>query len=108
MLKNKCFPKSISDCSWSMFVKFLEYKADWYGRTIVKVDRFFPSSKKCSACSNINKSLKLRERTWTCSVCKTEHDRDYNASVNILVEGLRIYKNRGNHGVSSLNNQALA
>ncbi len=108
MLKNKQLSKSISDASWSMFVNFLEYKADWYGRTIVKIDRFFPSSKKCSVCSNINNSLTLKDRNWKCEVCETEHDRDYNASINILVEGLRILNNRGNHGVSSLINQALA
>ena len=70
------------------FVRQLEYKGRWYGRTVVKIDRFFPSSKTCSNCGFIKESLNLSERKWTCSKCGTNHDRDLNAAKNILKQGL--------------------
>ncbi|ODP27515.1 putative transposase in snaA-snaB intergenic region [Paenibacillus nuruki] len=90
MLRNHKLAKSISDVSWSSFVTKLRYKADWYGREIIKVDKWFPSSQICSECGykDGKKSLDIRE--WTCSICHTIHDRDINASINILTEGLRI------------------
>ncbi len=90
MLRNHKLAKSISDVSWSSFVTKLQYKADWYGREIIKVDKWFPSSQICSECRHKDgkKSLKIRE--WTCPICHTHHDRDINASINILTEGLRI------------------
>src|SRR5881227_4440714 len=75
--------------SVSSFVRMLEYKGQWHGRTLVKVDRFFPSSKLCCICHQKKVDLKLQDR-WTCSSCHTEHQRDENAVVNIFVEGLRI------------------
>ncbi|WP_335967995.1 RNA-guided endonuclease TnpB family protein, partial [Fusobacterium polymorphum] len=90
MLKNHKLAKSISDVSWSEFVRQLEYKANWYGRKIVKVPTFYPSSKTCSSCGNIKETLKLSERIYHCECCGLEIDRDYNASINILRKGLEI------------------
>ena len=92
MVKNHCLAKSISDVSWSKFVELLRYKAEWYGRELVQIDKFFPSSKTCSSCGNIKKDLTLKDREYQCSSCGTKIDRDYNASLNILEEGLRILK----------------
>ncbi|MFF3021497.1 IS200/IS605 family element RNA-guided endonuclease TnpB [Gottfriedia sp. NPDC057948] len=90
MLRNHKLAKSISDVSWSAFVSKLEYKATWYGKTIMKVSKWFPSSQICSDCGHqdCKKSLGIRE--WTCPICHQHHDRDLNASKNILAEGLRI------------------
>ena len=89
MVKNHHLAKSISDCSWSEFVRMLQYKADWYGRTISKIDRFYPSSQTCSCCGCINPKTKdLAVRQWTCPDCGTAHDRDINAAKNILRQGL--------------------
>jgi putative transposase len=90
MVKNHKLAKSISDCSWSKFVELLKYKADWYGKTIVQINRFFPSSKLCSECGKIKENLKLEDREYICEFCGLIIDRDYNAAINILNEGLRI------------------
>ena len=92
--KNHKLAKSVSDASFAKFVSMLEYKAEWYGRTIVKIDRFYPSTQICSSCGFRNTSLKglksLSKREWICPECGEVHDRDLNASRNILKEGLRI------------------
>ncbi len=91
LLRNHKLAKSISDVSWSSFVTKLQYKADWYGRKIIKVDKWFPSSQICSECGYKDGKKPLKIRAWTCSICCTHHDRDINASINILTEGLRLY-----------------
>lgn len=91
MVRNHHLAKSISDASWSEFARQLVYKADWYGKTVVKVDRFYPSSQLCSHCGAKWSGTKdLNVRKWTCPACDASLDRDYNAAINILNEGLRI------------------
>ena len=91
MIKNHKLSKHIADASWGKFVTMLEYKCDWYGKELVKVNRFYPSSKACYQCGWINQELKLSDREWTCKSCGVIHDRDWNASLNILKEGLKIF-----------------
>jgi putative transposase len=88
MIKNHSLAKAISDVGWGEFVRQLEYKARWYGRTLVKIDRWYPSSKTCSACQHVLETLSLEERFWTCPACGTFHDRDRNAALNVLAAGL--------------------
>ena len=90
MVKNANLAKSISDCGWSELTRQLQYKADWYGRTYVKIGRFVPSSQICHVCGYKNEETKdLSVRKWTCPQCQTEHDRDINAAINIQNEGLK-------------------
>ena len=90
MIKNKYLSKSISDVSWSEFVRQLEYKSEWYGRTVIKIDTWYPSSQICSNCGHKDGKKELSIREWICPICGTHHDRDINASINILNEGLKI------------------
>lgn len=89
MVRNRSLARAISDASWSGFRSMLEYKADWYGRTVVVVDRFLPSSKTCSGCGLINNTMPLSVRVWTCR-CGMVHDRDVNAAKNIRAAGLAV------------------
>ena len=90
MVKNHCLAESISEMNFGEFRRMLEYKARWYNRRIVFVNRFYPSSKTCNNCSYVNKDLKLSDRQWVCPQCGQIIERDYNAALNILEEGLRI------------------
>jgi putative transposase len=90
MVKNPKLAKSISDVGWSEFVRQLTYKAEWYGRALVKIDKWYPSSKRCHCCGHVLDSLTLDERFWMCPQCKAFHDRDINAAKNVLAAGLAV------------------
>lgn len=83
MIKNHNLAQSISDSAWSSFVTKLEYKAEWLGKTVLRIGQFEPSSKLCSVCGYHNKELQLKDREWQCPECDTKHDRDINAAINI-------------------------
>ena len=88
MQKNRRLSKSVSDASWSEFARQLEYKAYWYGRTLIGIDRWYPSSKRCSDCGHTVTKMPLSVREWVCPECGTTHDRDVNAAQNVLTAGL--------------------
>jgi putative transposase len=90
MVKNHHLSKFISDVAWGTFLIYLKYKCEWNDKKLVKIDRFFPSSKMCNKCNHINQDLTLKVREWTCPSCNTIHNRDINASKNILREGLNL------------------
>ncbi len=90
MVKNPTLAKSISDANWGEIVRQLEYKASWRGRTVVAIDRWYPSSKRCSCCGYTLDKLDLATRQWTCPECNTTHDRDINAARNIKAAGLAV------------------
>lgn len=92
MVKNHRLAKAISDVGWSEFVSQLAYKAQWYGRTLVKIDRWYPSSKRCFDCGHLLDSLSLAIRQWTCPECEVVHDRDVNAARNIHAAGLTVFQ----------------
>nr|WP_239543075.1 transposase [Micromonospora terminaliae] len=96
MLRNRSLAKAISDCGWGEFRRQLEYKAERAGRTLVVIDRWYPSSKTCSACGHLLAVLSLSTRHWTCPTCRTRHDRDVNAAKNILAAGRAVAE--GNRG----------
>ena len=88
--RKRALNRSILREGWSALVDKLSYKAEWYGRTLIQVDRLYPSSKLCHACGHKYKELRLSEREWVCEYCGRKHDRDVNAALNILVEALRL------------------
>ena len=88
MIRNPKVSKRIADANWGEFVRQLKYKADWAGRTLVKIDRFFPSSQLCSRCGFVNKNLTWEMEKWGCPECTVHHDRDINAAINIKTAGL--------------------
>ncbi len=90
MVKHPTLAKAIHDVGWGEFVRQLAYKAAWYGRTLVRIDKWYPSSKRCAACGHVLDSLTLETRHWTCPECSRVHDRDVNAAQNILAVGLTV------------------
>jgi putative transposase len=90
MVKNHCLARAISDAAWSELRRQLEYKADWYGREIIAIDRWYPSSKTCSACGHLVSKMPLHVREWACPACGAVHDRDVNAAKVILAAGLAV------------------
>jgi len=100
MMKNHCLAQSISDVSWSQFVDFLKYKAEWYGKNILQIGRFESSSKTCSICGWIKKDLTLKNREWVCEKCGVKHDRDINAATNIKKFGLITHFKYANYNYS--------
>ena len=94
MQKNRCLSKSIADAGWSEFLRQLKYKANWYGRELVGIDRWFPSSKRCSDCGYTMPKMPLNVRQWTCPECGSTHDRDVNAARNVLAAGLAVSARR--------------
>ena len=97
MVKNHNLAQAITDVSWSTFVSMLEYKAEWYGKNIIRIGKWSPSSKTCSNCGSINKELTLKDREWTCGNCSTVLDRDVNAACNIKSFALKKYFEWGTH-----------
>jgi putative transposase len=90
MVQNHKLAKSIHDVGWGEFVRQLEYKSQWYGRTFVKIDKWYPSSKRCFDCGHVVEDLPLEIRVWTCPECGVVHDRDHNAAKNVLAAGLAV------------------
>jgi putative transposase len=90
MVRNHSLARAISDCGWGEFRRQLEYKCERYGRELVVIDRWYPSSKTCSACGHLLPALPLSTRHWSCPLCGTRHDRDVNAAKNILAAGLAV------------------
>jgi putative transposase len=90
MVRNRKLAKAISDCGWGEFRRRLEYKCERAGRELIIVDRWYPSSKTCSACGHLLAELSLSTRHWTCPSCGSRHDRDINAAKNILAAGLAV------------------
>ena len=89
--QNHNFAREVLDVSWYEFTRQLKYKANWYGKQIIKVDTYYPSSQLCHVCGYKNADIKdLTIREWTCPSCGTHHDRDVNAAINILNEGLKL------------------
>ena len=96
MMKNHSLAKSIQELSINRFKQILIYKCNWYNRDLIIIDRYYPSSKLCNVCKTKNDNLELKDREWVCDNCHAKHDRDYNASLNIKNEGIRINNIRSN------------
>lgn len=90
MVRNHSLALSILDAGWGALIDMLRYKCEFYGKTLVEVDRWLPSTKMCSSCGHVAESLSLNIRFWTCTACESEHDRDTNAAVNILAVGTAV------------------
>ena len=98
MVKNHKLAGAITDVSWSKFITMLVYKGKWYGKNVIRIDPWYPSSKTCSCCGHVREELDLSVREWTCDRCWAIHDRDVNAARNIQVKGIQT--GVGNSGAS--------
>ncbi|HKN99870.1 MAG TPA: RNA-guided endonuclease TnpB family protein [Pseudonocardiaceae bacterium] len=107
MVRNRRLARAIHDAGWAQFVRLVEEKAERYGRTVVTVSRWLPSSKTCSACGHLMAQLPLKVRSWTCPTCGTSHDRDHNAAINILAAGQAERLNACGAGVSPPSGEAV-
>lgn len=107
MMANHHLARSIADASFSELKRQIQYKATWYGRTHLEIDPWFPSSKTCSCCGHVLDELNLTVREWPCPKCGTEHDRDHNAAINILNEGLKQIHLPGSPGEDTRGETAL-
>ena len=92
--RKKTLNRSIANASWRAFIEMLRYKAEWYGRELIEIDQYFPSTQLCSFCGEKTGPKELSVREWTCPNCLTLHDRDTNAAKNILTQGLSVGVNR--------------
>jgi putative transposase len=101
ILKNRKLSQAVSDVSFGEFFRQLKYKCDWYGKNLIQIGRFEPSSKTCSQCGQVNEKLTLSDRQWVCSSCGSLHDRDLNAARNIRQMGIQqtILKNKTPEGI---------
>lgn len=90
MVRNRRLAKSISDAGWGEFVRQLEYKSEWAGRQVARIDQWYPSSRRCSGCGHDVGHLPLSIRAWDCPSCEVRHDRDINAAINIKAAGLAV------------------
>lgn len=95
MVKNRKLSQSISDAGWGEFIRQMKYKCEWYGKNLIEIGRFEPSSKTCSHCGTVNETLTLADREWACASCLTIHDRDINAAINIKNFGLKKHSGAG-------------
>lgn len=92
MLEQKKISLQINDAAWSKFIAMLTYKAQWYGKQLIRIDRYHPSSKTCCKCRYIAPNMPLNVREWQCPQCETQHDRDTNAAINIMIAGVKLYQ----------------
>ena len=92
MIKNRKLSKAIADCGWGELIRQLDYKSSWYGRILIQVDRFFPSSKRCNPCGHVLDKLPLEIREWTCPNCQSHNLRDFNACLNLLAVGQTVLR----------------
>ena len=107
MMEEKKLSRNISDASWGLLTQMLEYKCKWYGRELIKINRWFPSSKTCSNCGNIKETLLLSERVYNCDNCGLKIDRDLNASLNIKQTGIKMPKETAENTSISLVSEAV-
>jgi putative transposase len=101
VVRNRTLAKAISDCGWGAFRAMLEYKAARYGRHLIVIDRWYPSTKTCSACGHLLAGLSLNTLTWQCPSCGTRHDRDHNAAKNILAAGRAVAGGNPGHACAA-------